>query len=86
MLSNVICRSVVHKVAQNSDSNMLSIAYLWGPHSTIIIRPAPGLVDSEHPLLYRPLTWNECLKGKTKNIHGTLELFKLGDHLAMLSN
>eukprot|EP00253_Pinus_taeda_P010360 PITA_10360 len=86
VLSNGRCRSVVHRAVPNSRTSRLSIAYLWGPSSMAVIRPAPELIDTEHPLLYRPLTWNECLTAKRKHLYGALELFKVDNRSVLPSN
>lgn len=74
VLSNGRYKSVVHRAVNNSKPR-LSFAYLWGPPLTAVVEPAPQLVDSKHPLLYRALTWNEYLVARAKHFHRALEFF-----------
>nr|AHW42464.1 GA3ox2 [Pinus tabuliformis] len=75
VLSNGRYKSVVHR-AVNSIKPRLSFAYLWGPPLTAVIEPAPQLVDSKHPLLYRALNWNEYLVVRAKHFDRALEFFR----------
>lgn len=74
VLSNGRYKSVVHRAVNNSKPR-LSFAYLWGPPLTSVVEPAPQLVDSKHPRLYRALTWNEYLVARAKHFDRALEFF-----------
>eukprot|EP01018_Ginkgo_biloba_P016905 Gb_07046 [translate_table: standard] len=77
VLSNGRYKSVLHRAMVNKTRQRLSFAYLWGPPLSAVVKPAPKLVDSKHPLLYKSLTWNEYLIAKAKYFNNALQLFAL---------
>ncbi|PPD69003.1 hypothetical protein GOBAR_DD34118 [Gossypium barbadense] len=72
ILSNGSYPSVLHRAMVNRTRHRLSIAYLYGPPSSVKISPHPKLVGPTHPPLYRPITWNEYLDTKAKYFNKAL--------------
>ncbi|GFQ02981.1 gibberellin 3-beta-dioxygenase 1, partial [Phtheirospermum japonicum] len=66
ILSNGLYPSVLHRAVVNRSRQRLSVAYLYGPPSSVKIGPLAKLVDEDHPALYRPITWTEYLRRKAK--------------------
>lgn len=72
ILSNGSYPSVLHRAVVNRTKHRLSIAYLYGPPSSVQISPLPKLVGPSHPPLYRPITWSEYLGTKAKHFNKAL--------------
>ncbi|KAE8709044.1 Gibberellin 3-beta-dioxygenase 1 [Hibiscus syriacus] len=72
ILSNGSFPSVLHRAMVNRTQHRLSIAYLFGPPSTVKISPHPKLVGPAQPPLYRPVTWNEYLDAKAEHFNKAL--------------
>ncbi|KAK8503397.1 hypothetical protein V6N13_016587 [Hibiscus sabdariffa] len=72
ILSNASFPSVLHRAMVNRTCHRLSIAYLYGPSSSVKISPHPKLVGPSQPPLYRPVTWNEYLDTKAKHFNKAL--------------
>ncbi|GMI72411.1 ARABIDOPSIS THALIANA GIBBERELLIN 3 BETA-HYDROXYLASE 1, GA REQUIRING 4, gibberellin 3-oxidase 1 [Hibiscus trionum] len=72
ILSNGLFSSVLHRAMVNRTYHRLSIAYLYGPPSSVKISPHPKLVGPTQPPLYRPVTWNEYLNTKAKHFNKAL--------------
>ncbi|KAI3455379.1 hypothetical protein Pfo_012042 [Paulownia fortunei] len=77
ILSNGLYPSVLHRAVVNRTRHRLSIAYLYGPPSSVKISPLPKLVDHFHPPLYRPITWSEYLGTKAKHFDKALTSVRL---------
>ncbi|KAK4395280.1 Gibberellin 3-beta-dioxygenase 1 [Sesamum angolense] len=77
ILSNGLYPSVLHRAVVNRTRHRLSIAYLYGPPSSVKISPLPKLVDHCHPPLYRPITWSEYLGTKAKHFDKALTSVRL---------
>ncbi|KAL3528813.1 hypothetical protein ACH5RR_008135 [Cinchona calisaya] len=77
ILSNGLCPSVLHRAIVNRTQHRLSVAYLYGPPSSVKISPLQKLVDQGHPPLYRPVTWSEYLRTKAKHFDKALSLVRL---------
>lgn len=77
MLSNGLYPSVLHRAVVNRTRRRLSIAYLYGPPSSVKISPLPKLVDNCHPPLYRAITWSEYLGTKAKHFDKALTSVRL---------
>lgn len=77
MLSNGLYPSVLHRAVVNLTRRRLSIAYLYGPPSSVKISPLPKLVDNCHPPLYRAITWSEYLGTKAKHFDKALTSIRL---------
>ncbi|KAH6756591.1 gibberellin 3-oxidase 1 [Perilla frutescens var. hirtella] len=77
ILSNGLYPSVVHRAVVNRSEERLSVAYLYGPPSSVKISPLPKLVDHFHPPLYRPITWTEYLGTKAKHFDKALTSVRL---------
>ncbi|KAK2645801.1 hypothetical protein Ddye_020996 [Dipteronia dyeriana] len=48
--------TALHRALVNQTRHRLSIAYCYGPKD-VNISPSIKLVDHDHPILYRPVTW-----------------------------
>lgn len=77
ILSNGLYPSVLHRAVVNRNQHRLSIAYLYGPPSSVKISPLSKLVDNFHPPLYRPITWSEYLGTKAKHFNMALTSVRL---------
>ncbi|KAM7480405.1 hypothetical protein LguiA_028618 [Lonicera macranthoides] len=77
ILSNGLYPSVLHRAVVNRTHHRLSIAYLYGPPSSVQISPLSKLVDNGHPPLYRPVTWSEYLGTKAKHFNKALSSVRL---------
>ncbi|KAL2458709.1 Gibberellin 3-beta-dioxygenase 1 [Forsythia ovata] len=77
ILSNGLYTNVRHRAMVNRTQHRLSLAYLYGPPSTVKISPLPKLVDHFHPPLYRPITWSEYLGTKAKHFDKALKSVRL---------
>ncbi|CAL5069549.1 unnamed protein product [Urochloa decumbens] len=58
-LSNDRYKSVLHRVIVNSESERISVPTFYCPSPDAVIAPAEALVDGDHPLAYRPFTYQE---------------------------
>lgn len=76
ILSNGSYQSVLHRAVVNRAKHRLSIAYLYGPPSSVQISPLQKLVGPSHPPLYRPITWSEYLDTKAKHFNKALSSVK----------
>ncbi|XP_024400770.1 gibberellin 3-beta-dioxygenase 4 isoform X2 [Physcomitrium patens] len=77
VISNDICKSVLHKAVVNQDSDRYSIAYFVQAPDWDHIAPLPELVDAAHPVKYRPFTWPEYLESQLANPSNALKNFEL---------
>ncbi|KAM7256923.1 hypothetical protein ACFE04_012664 [Oxalis oulophora] len=77
ILSNDLYTSVLHRATVNRTKDRLSIAYLYGPPSSVEISPISKLVGVARPPLYRPITWVEYLDTKAKLFNETLSTIRL---------
>ncbi|KAK9095135.1 hypothetical protein Scep_026604 [Stephania cephalantha] len=67
VLSNGVCKSVVHRAALNSETTRISIASLQSLGMDVKIRSADELVDEEHPRVYKETSFREFLKFLSTN-------------------
>ncbi|XP_050230821.1 gibberellin 3-beta-dioxygenase 1-like [Mercurialis annua] len=72
ILSNGLYPSVLHRAVVNRTKLRLSMAYLYGPPSSVQISPLSKLVGPTQPPLYRAVTWNEYLGTKAKHFNKAL--------------
>ncbi|GLU22153.1 hypothetical protein SLE2022_382490 [Rubroshorea leprosula] len=77
ILSNGLYPSVLHRAKVNRSRQRLSVAYLFGPPSSVKISPLSKLVGPSQLPLYRPVTWNEYLGTKAKHFNKALSSFRL---------
>lgn len=77
ILSNGLYPSVLHRAVVNRTKHRLSIAFLYGPPSSVQISPLQKLVGPNHPPLYRPITWNEYLGTKAKYFNKALSSMRI---------
>ncbi|KAJ8438713.1 hypothetical protein Cgig2_013759 [Carnegiea gigantea] len=59
VLSNVIYKSVEHRVIVNPNLERVSLAFFYNPRGELLIEPAKELISPENPALYPPMTFNE---------------------------
>ncbi|KAF5726903.1 hypothetical protein HS088_TW22G00588 [Tripterygium wilfordii] len=72
ILSNGLYPSVLHRAVVNRNQDRLSVAYLYGPPSSVQISPLSKLVGPSQPPLYRSITWTEYLRTKAKYFNKAL--------------
>ncbi|PKI62052.1 gibberellin 3-beta-dioxygenase 1-like [Punica granatum] len=77
ILSNGLFPSILHRAVVNRTSHRLSVAYLYGPPSSVEISPLKKLTGPAHPPLYRPVTWTEYLGTKAKHFNKALSSVRL---------
>ncbi|KAL3529176.1 hypothetical protein ACH5RR_008498 [Cinchona calisaya] len=77
ILSNGLYPSVLHRVIVNRTQYRLSIAYLYGPQSTVKVSPLHKLIDQGHPPLYGTVTWSEYLGTKAKYFDKALSSIRI---------
>ncbi|KAI4329292.1 hypothetical protein L6164_021575 [Bauhinia variegata] len=77
ILSNGLYSSVLHRAVVNRTRPRLSVAYLYGPPTSVQISPHPKLVSPSRPPLYRAVTWNEYLGTKAKHFNKALSSVQL---------
>lgn len=77
ILSNGLFPSVLHRAIVNRARERLSVAYLYGPPSSVKISPLSKLIDPTHPPLYRSVTWSEYLGTKAKHFNKALSSVRL---------
>ncbi|XP_030488464.2 gibberellin 3-beta-dioxygenase 1 [Cannabis sativa] len=85
ILSNGLYPSVLHRAVVNRTRHRLSIAYLYGPPSSVQISPLQRLVGPGSPPLYRPITWNEYLGTKAKHFNKALSSVRLPNNFSPLN-
>ncbi|KAF7814323.1 gibberellin 3-beta-dioxygenase 1-like [Senna tora] len=77
ILSNGLYPSVTHRVMVNRTQQRLSVAYLYGPPTSVLISPHPKVVGPSRPALYRAVTWHEYLGTKAKHFNKALSCVQL---------
>lgn len=77
ILSNGVYPSVLHRAVVNRTHHRFSVAYLFGPPTSVRISPLQRLVDADHPALYRPISWTEYLSTKAKHFNKALSCVRL---------
>ncbi|GMI81061.1 JASMONATE-INDUCED OXYGENASE2, Jasmonic Acid Oxidase 2 [Hibiscus trionum] len=79
VLSNMIYKSVEHRVIVNSVKDRVSLAFFYNPKSDLLIEPAKELVSEDRPALYTPMTFDEYrLYIRTKGPSGKSQVESLG--------
>lgn len=79
IISNARFKSVVHRAVVNKIHHRVSIAYFYGPPRDVKVSPLIQLTDSDHPPLYRPVTWKEYLDAKATHFNKALEVIQIND-------
>ncbi|KAK2632980.1 hypothetical protein EUGRSUZ_L00788 [Eucalyptus grandis] len=59
VISNDKYKSVLHRAVVNCNTERISIPTFYCPSPEGLIRPAQGLIDHEHPAVYKSFTWEE---------------------------
>ncbi|KAL3742818.1 hypothetical protein ACJRO7_018168 [Eucalyptus globulus] len=80
VISNDKYKSVLHRALVNCDRERISIPTFYCPSPEALIRPAQGLIDHEHPAVYRSFTYEECCNKFWKGGHRTdcrLDMFRM---------
>ncbi|RZC75220.1 hypothetical protein C5167_050704 [Papaver somniferum] len=72
ILTNGRFPSAVHRAIVNQSHHRISIGYFYGPPCNSKIAPIPKLVDSNHPIRYRDMTWREYIGIKAKHFEKSL--------------
>ncbi|KAL9463167.1 hypothetical protein AB3S75_001049 [Citrus x aurantiifolia] len=62
VLSNDRYKSVLHRAVVSRDKERISIPTFYCPSPDAVIGPAKGLVDQDHPAVYRDFTYAEYYK------------------------
>ncbi|GAV88716.1 2OG-FeII_Oxy domain-containing protein/DIOX_N domain-containing protein [Cephalotus follicularis] len=76
IISNGRFKSALHRAVVNKTHHRISIAYFYGPPRDIKISPSVKLIDHDHPILYRPVTWKEYLDAKATHFNKALEFIR----------
>nr|ABK26232.1 unknown [Picea sitchensis] len=61
ILSNDIYKSVEHRAVVNSNKERISVATAYGPSMSTLIAPAPQLVNSSSPAVYKGCVYGDFL-------------------------
>ncbi|KAL5551474.1 hypothetical protein UlMin_001650 [Ulmus minor] len=59
VISNDKYKSVLHRALVNSEKERISIPTFYCPSPEAVIEPAKGLIDEDHPAVYRSFTYAE---------------------------
>ncbi|KAG6748281.1 hypothetical protein POTOM_048198 [Populus tomentosa] len=59
VISNDRYRSVLHRAVVDRDKERISIPTFYCPSPDAVIRPAPSLIDDDHPALYGNFAYSE---------------------------
>ncbi|KAJ0031734.1 hypothetical protein Pint_13099 [Pistacia integerrima] len=73
---NGLFKCALHRALVNKTHTRISIAHFYGPPRDVKISPCLKLVDPDHPILYRPVTWKEYLDAKAIHFNNALELIR----------
>ncbi|XP_050214755.1 gibberellin 3-beta-dioxygenase 3 [Mercurialis annua] len=76
IISNGRFKSAEHQAVVNKTRHRISAAYFYGPPTDVKISPLKKLIDFDHPMMYRPVTWKEYLDAKALYFHKALEIIK----------
>ncbi|CAN6818540.1 unnamed protein product [Brassica oleracea] len=74
IISNGRFKSTMHRAVVNKTHHRVSAAYFSGPPKNLHIGPLTA--DTDHPPLYRRLTWEEYLAAKARHFNKALSLFR----------
>ncbi|KAL3742808.1 hypothetical protein ACJRO7_018162 [Eucalyptus globulus] len=80
VISNDKYKSVLHRAVVNCNTDRISIPTFYCPSPEDLIRPAQGLIDHEHPAVYRSFTWEEYYQKFYYGVPRTeccLDIFKI---------
>ncbi|WJX86691.1 Protein DMR6-LIKE OXYGENASE 2 [Trifolium repens] len=62
VISNDRYKSVLHRALVNNEKERMSIPTFYCPSPDAIIKPAPQLIDNDHPAQYKEFEYNEYYK------------------------
>ncbi|KAI5422186.1 protein DMR6-LIKE OXYGENASE 2 [Lathyrus oleraceus] len=62
VISNDRYKSVLHRALVNSEKERMSIPTFYCPSPDAIMKPAPQLIDNDHPAQYKEFEYNEYYK------------------------
>ncbi|KAI5422176.1 Protein DMR6-LIKE OXYGENASE 2 [Lathyrus oleraceus] len=62
VISNDRYKSVLHRALVNSEKERMSIPTFYCPSPDAIMKPAPQLIDNDHPAQYKEFEYNEYFK------------------------
>ncbi len=66
ILSNGLYKNAMHLAAVNESKSWLTVATGLFPAGSLVIRPAPELIDDEHPALFKSTTTDDFKMVKNK--------------------
>lgn len=79
-LMHIFCngrfKPALHRALVNKTSHRISTAYFYGPPKDVEISPPSELIDRDHPVLYRPVTFKEYLDAKGTHFDKALEFIR----------
>ncbi|KAK0570579.1 hypothetical protein LWI29_003449 [Acer saccharum] len=79
-LMHIICngrfKTALHRALVNQTHHRISVVYFYGPPKDVNVSPSIKLVDRDHPILYRPVTWKEYLDSKTTHFNKALDFIR----------
>ncbi|CAM6017606.1 unnamed protein product [Sphagnum balticum] len=67
ILSNGLYKSAMHVAVVNESKTRLTLATGLFPASSLVVRPAPELIDDEHPPLFKSITADDFKMVKNKH-------------------
>ncbi|WCJ29719.1 Gibberellin 3-beta-dioxygenase 2 [Euphorbia peplus] len=76
IISNGRFKSAQHQALVSSTRHRISTAYFYGPPKNVMISAPLKLIDLEHPLMYRHVSWKEYLDTKAIHFNNTLDFLK----------
>ncbi|EOX95567.1 2-oxoglutarate (2OG) and Fe(II)-dependent oxygenase superfamily protein isoform 3 [Theobroma cacao] len=80
VVSNDRYKSVLHRAVVNCKEERISIPTFYCPSPDAVMRPAPQLIDDDHPPLYRSYSYSEYYQKFWKrglNAETCLDMFKI---------
>ncbi|KAI5311742.1 hypothetical protein L3X38_040915 [Prunus dulcis] len=66
ILTNGKYKSLLHRVALNTEVERLSLPFFFGPSLDAIVKPEPEFVDDHNPPSYRQMTYKEYLESNSR--------------------
>ncbi|KDP32333.1 hypothetical protein JCGZ_13258 [Jatropha curcas] len=76
ILSNGRFKSVLHRAVVNETYHRTSVVHFYGPPMDAEVSPLMHLIDFDHPVLYRAVSWKEYLDAKKIHFDKTLDFIK----------
>lgn len=67
VMSNGLYSSCLHRALNSRTETRMSIAYLYAPLNSAVIKPAPSLLREQHPAVYKDFVYEAYLRDYYKN-------------------